>query len=279
MYSRNSGRNRTILFVAIIVAALSVALVYSGDREGVVSQSQHLLLAATAPLQKAVNVVISPFKRVSQYTLVIGNLTNENRRLKHDNIVLRQEVDHLKRYEAENRRLQRLAGFRRESQPKTVGARVISRSPTSWQSIVTIDVGSSAGVGENMAVITDKGLVGRTVRVAGSAALVQLLDDRRSGVGVEIARSGATGIIEGSMEGRLKLRFLAADADVKVGDKLLTSGVGGVYPRGIAVGAVAGIAKTAYSLEKNIDVRPAVDYARLSEVLVINDSEAARSKL
>lgn len=279
MYSRNSGRNRTILFMAIIVAALLVALVYNGGREGVISRSQHLLLAAAAPLQKAANAIISPFKRVSQYTLVIGDLTNENRRLKQDNITLRREVDQLRRYEAENRRLQRLAGFRRAFQPKTVGARVISRSPTSWQSIVTIDVGSSARVGENMAVITDKGLVGRTVRSAGSAALVQLLDDRRSGVGVEITRTGATGIIEGSMEGRLKLRFLAADADVKVGDKLLTSGVGGVYPKGVAVGTVAAITKTPYSLEKNIDVRPAVDYARLSEVLVINDWEAARSKL
>lgn len=279
MYSHNSGRNRTIFFITIIAAALLAALVYRDASEGIISRSQHLLLSATAPLQKAAVAVIGPFKRVSQYTLVIGNLTNDNRRLKQDNIALRRQVEHLKRYEAENRRLQRLAGFRRESWPKTVGARVISRSPTSWQSIVTIDVGSGGRLAENLPVITDKGLVGQTVRTAGSVALVQLLDDRRSGVGVEIARTGATGIIEGSMEGRLKLRFLAADADVRKGDKLVTSGVGGVYLKGIAVGSVAGIARTAYSLEKEIDVRPAVDYARLSEVLVISESEAARSKL
>jgi len=279
MYSRNSGRNRTILFVAFIAAALLTALVYRGARDGLLSRSQSLLLAATAPFQKAANAVTGPFKRVSQYTLLIGSLTEENRHLKRDNLALRQRVGRLKRYEIENRRLQRLAGFRRASQPKTVGARVISRSPTSWQSIVTIDVGSNAGISAGMAVVTDKGLVGRTVRVVRSAALVQLLDDRRSGVGVEIARTGAMGIIEGSMSGRLKLRFLAADADVKVGDKLLTSGVGGVYPKGIAVGTVADIAKTAYSLEKNIDVSPAVDYARLSEILVVNDREAPLDRL
>lgn len=278
MYSRNSGRKRTILFVLFIAAALPTALVYRGTRDGLLSRSQSLLLAATAPFQKAANAVAGPFKRVSQYTLLIGSLTEENRHLKRDNLELRQKVDRLKQYEIENRRLQRLAGFRRASQPKTVGARVISRSPTSWQSIVTIDVGSNAGISAGMAVVTDKGLVGRTVRVVRSAALVQLIDDRRSGVGIEIARTGATGIIEGSMSGRLKLRFLAADADVKIGDKLLTSGVGGVYPRGIAVGTVAGIAKTAYSLEKNIDVSPAVDYARLSEILVVNDREASRDR-
>ena len=256
-----------------------IALIYRGPREGIISRSQRLVLAATAPLQKVVNAAASPFRRVSQYTIVIGDLTAENQRLKRDNVKLHQEINRLERYAGENKRLLRLAGFRQESQPNTVGARVISRSPTSWQSIVTVDVGSRDGVTENMAVVTDKGLVGRTVRVSGSAALVQLLDDRRSGAGVEIARTGATGVAEGAMDGRLRLRFLAADADVKVGDKLLTSGVGGVYPRGLVVGSVAEIAKTAYSLEKTINARPAVDYARLSEVLVVSETSAARKRL
>lgn len=279
MYTRNNGRTRIILSVLSVLASILIVLAYFGGRANFISRLQHMTLVVTAPLQKAVNAVTGSIGQLSQYTLIIGDLTKENRILKRDNIKLRQKINQLEHYSDENRRLLRLAGFRKKYQPETVGAHVISRSPLSWQSIVTIDIGSSAGVGENMAVITDKGLVGRTARAVGSATLVQLLDDRRSGVSVELARTGAIGIVEGLMDGRLRLRFMSADADVRVGDRLLTSGVGGVYPRGIAVGKVSEIAKTTYSLEKKISVRPAVDYARLSEVLVINEKRPARGKL
>jgi rod shape-determining protein MreC len=279
MYKRNNGRTRKIFFALTVAAMLFVALVYLRGPQNLIDGARRLALSATAPLQKVVFTVTVPIRRISQYTLVVGDLTKENQKLKRDNIKLRQTVNLLKRYKTQNRQLLKLAGFREALPLNTVGARVISRSPTSWQSIITIDLGSVAGIHDNMAVITDKGLVGRTARTVGSAALVQMLDDRRSGVGVEVVRTGATGIVEGSMEGRLKLRFLGSDADIKVGDKLRTSGVGGVYPRGISVGTVSGISKTAYSLEKDVNVKPAVDYSRLSEVLVIKRKKRPEIRL
>ncbi len=279
MYTRNSGRNRAAAIFIIIFSGAVMAFAYRGSAGGLAEAGQRLVLSGVAPLQRAVNAVISPFRRISQYTIVIGDLTADNRRLKKENMRLRQEVEDLKKYAGENKRLQRLAGFRQKSAPKAVGALVISRSPTSWQSVVTIDAGAADGVREKAAVVTDKGVVGRTVRVSRSAALVQLLDDRRSGIGVEIVRTGATAIAEGAMDGRLRLRFLPADASVKIGDKLVTSGVGGVYPRGLAIGSVSAIEKTAYSLEKTIAVRPYVDYSALSEVLILKDMPATAEKL
>jgi rod shape-determining protein MreC len=254
----------------MVLAALLAAGYYRYG-EAVIDQSQRVVLAITAPIQKSVNAAARPVRGAVDYAFKLTRTAADNRRLKEENAALIRQVRELRKHEAENRRLKRLAGLRRASQFNTVAARVIARSPTSWQSIVTIDVGRSGGVGKRMAVVTDKGLVGQVLKESGSAALVQLVNDQRSGVGVEFSRTGATGIVEGSVDGKLKLRFVPDDTDVKVGDKLVTSGAGGVYPRGIPVGSVAGVSQTVYSLEKQIELKPAVNYGRLSEVLVVID--------
>jgi rod shape-determining protein MreC len=172
---------------------------------------------------------------------------------------------------AENKRLRSLAGFRDNFKLGTTAALVIGRSPTSWQSVATINLGSQDGIRARTAVVTDKGLVGQVVTLTKGTAIVQMVDDRRSGVAVELARTGATGIVEGRLNGTLQLRFIAGDADIKQGDLVVTSGTGGVYPRGIKVGVVKEISDTAYSLEREILLRPAVVYRKLSEVLVVTD--------
>jgi rod shape-determining protein MreC len=270
MYSRTGKRKRQTVVLLMVLAALLAAVYYRfGDT--VIDQSQRLVLAITSPIQKSVDAAVRPVRRAADYAFEITRTSSDNRRLKAENLSLAREVRQLKKHEAENRRLKRLAGLRSRSEFETVAARVIARSPSSWQSIVTIDVGRAGGVGKRMAVITDKGLVGQVLKESSSAALVQLVNDQRSGVGVEFSRTGATGIVEGSVDGRLKLRFIPDDADVKVGDKLVTSGAGGVYPRGIPVGSVAGVSQTVYSLEKQIELKPAVNYGRLSEVLIVVD--------
>ena len=271
MYSRNDSRNRLILFFFVVVSILLITLYYRGQAKGVVDRSQRLIMTAVVPLQEGVNTLLSPLRRVKEYTLVVGRLTRENRPLKERSLQLKRQIARLRKHAVENRRLQRLAGFRQKFQQQTVAARVISRSPTGWQSLITIDVGESDGIRKDMPVVTDKGLVGRVIQVSTAAAFVQLLDDRRSGVSVEIARTGKTAIAEGSIDGTLRLRFVPADMDIREGDKLVASGVGGVYPRGLAVGTVAQVARTSYSLERKITVKPAETYTRLSEVIVITE--------
>ena len=268
MYSRTSNRNRALLVLLIVLAAFIIMLFY-GSGAGFIEDAQRIALAVVAPVQRAVAAITDPFVQVSRYSVRLSTVTKENRDLNEDNSDLRKEVELLTRYASENRRLRSLAGFRDDFSLKTAAATVLSRSPTSWQSIATIDIGSRDGIRKRRSIVTDKGLVGQVVAVTAGTAVIQMVDDRRSGVAVEVSRTGATGIVEGRLSGALRLRFIADDADIKKGDKVVSSGVGGVHPRGIEVGTVEWIEETAYSLEKEIRLKPAVKYRRLSEVLVI----------
>ncbi len=268
MYSRTSNRSRALLVFLIILAALIVTLFYGGGA-GFIDGAQSIALAVVAPAQRGVAAVTDPFSQVSHYSVRLSTVTKENRDLNEENSDLKKEVERLAGYASENRRLRSLAGFRTDFSLKTAAATILSRSPTSWQSIATIDAGSRDGIKRRRSIVTDKGLVGQVVAVTAGTAVIQMVDDRRSGVAVEVSRTGATGIVEGRLNGLLRLRFIADDADIKKGDRVVTSGVGGVHPRGIKVGTVERIEETAYSLEKVIRLRPAVDYRRLSEVLVI----------
>lgn len=268
MYSRTSTRSRGLLVFLIVIAALVITLFYRGGA-GFIDGVQSVALTVAAPAQRAVAAITEPFTQVSNYSVRLSSVTIENRDLKEENSDLKKEVERLARHASENKRLRLLAGFREDFSLKTGAATILSRSPTSWQSIATIDAGSRDGIRKRRSVVTNKGLVGQVVGVTAGTAVIQMVDDRRSGVAVEVSRTGATGIVEGRLNGVVRLRFIADDADIKKGDKIVTSGVGGVHPRGIKVGTVAHIDETAYSLEKEIRLKPAVDYRRLSEVLVI----------
>ncbi len=270
MYSRTSNRSRSILVFLLVLAALIITLYYRGSG-GVISRAQGLALTVVAPAQSAVAAIGTPFRRISQYSLRLSEVTRENQRLQRENIELNANIGRLRQVSAENERLRSLAGFRDDFKLRTTAALVIGRSPTSWQSVATISLGSQDGIKERASVVTDRGLVGQVVTLTKGTAIVQMIDDRRSGVAVEVVRTGATGIVEGRLNGTLRLRFIAGDADIKQGDLVVTSGTGGVYPRGIKVGRVNEISDTAYSLEKEILLRPAVVYRKLSEVLVVTD--------
>lgn len=272
MHSRTSNRGRSLLVFLIVLAVIVATLYYRGGA-GLIGNSQRVIINIIAPAQRGVAAATDPFRKVARYTIRLSRVTSENHRLMAQNAVLRKERNRLRRYRSENKRLRELAGFRAESQWRTAAALIISRSPTSWQSVATIDIGSEDGAKKRASILTDKGLVGQIVEVGSGTALVQLVDDRRSGVAVEVARTGATGIVEGRMNGSLRLRFVSSYEDIKKGDELVTSGVGQVHPRGIPVGMIGEISETAYSLEKQIRVTPAVDYRRLSELLVIIDRQ------
>ncbi len=269
MYSQTTNRSRSIIIIAVIILGITVTAYYRGQTQGLIDRSQTILLAIVTPVQKGVNAAIDPFRGAGEYTVSYRRLVNDNRQLRVDNEKLRLRVVRLDKYRSENGRLRVLAGFRRKTLFKTRGAHVVSRSPSSWRSLTTLDIGSNNGVKKGMPVVTEKGVVGKTVKVLKNATLVQLINDRHSGLAVEVKRTGETAVVEGALDGSLKLRFLADDADAKTGDKIVTSGRGGLYPRGLLVGEIRKITKSAYAMEKAISVKSATRLSQLSEVLVV----------
>lgn len=154
-----------------------------------------------------------------------------------------------------------------------VTATVVGRDIGTWNSTIIINRGSADGITKDMAVVTPQGLVGSVVNVYTNVAKVQLILDARSAVGTLVQRpeSRVAAIVEGSSASPLTPRMvnIARDADIIKSDKLITSGFGGIYPKGLLIGEVVDIVNEEGGLLKYAYLRPAVDFARLEEVSVI----------
>lgn len=198
----------------------------------------------------------------------------ENRRLREENDRLREENARLRESEAEAGRLRLQAGFPDQAPAKKVASDVISIRPASGFETMVINRGSRSGVHVHSVVVCPRGLVGQISDVAPTSSVVQLLTEVSSAAGARVQRpeSRAIGICKGDGSALLNLAYLNPDADVKVGDTIVSSGLGGamgVYPKGVIIGQVLTVLNDGSGSSKLVKVRPAVDFSRLEEVYVL----------
>lgn len=196
----------------------------------------------------------------------------ENQRLKEQLASLELRLQQQQALSRRGAQLEQMLALREQTSLKTLTANVIALDATGMFWTVTIDRGSSHGVNSDMAVIAPQGVVGRVVdSPAYEAAKVQLLIDRNAGAGAVIERTGAGGVVVGNdNDPPLQMDFVANLADVKVGDKVVTSGLDGIYPPGFVIGQVEKV-QDGQGLYKHIEIRPAVDFRALQTVLVVLD--------
>lgn len=197
------------------------------------------------------------------------------RDVRRENAALRAERDALQiQLQSERARAEQADAFRTLLQLRarvplqTTGAEVIAAGVSPEFRTVTIDKGSADGVLGDMAVLAPAGVVGRVTRPAARASIVQLLIDRSAAAGVVVERTRVQGIVVGVGDGSLRMDYAPATGDVVPGDRLVTSGIDGLYPEGFLVGTVTSVAR-GDGLYHVIAARPAVDFSRLEEVLVV----------
>ncbi|HEY6003774.1 MAG TPA: rod shape-determining protein MreC [Anaeromyxobacter sp.] len=177
---------------------------------------------------------------------------------------------------AEAERLRRLLSFVEETtERRYLGARVVGvRLGTAGLQVLTIDRGSDDGVAKHMPIMTSDGVVGRVLAVAGHSADVLVLSDRNSSIAVRVERTRARANVRGlGKPDAAKLEYALRAEDIIEGDALVTSGTDGVFPRGIKVGKVTQLERTAHGLFQEARVVPAVDVTRVEEVLVVTSWE------
>lgn len=201
-------------------------------------------------------------------------MLEENRQLRAKLALQMQEGLRAQELEDENRRLRDMVGFRKAAVTRLCAAHVIGRDPSSWWKTVFIDAGSEQGVRPNLAVITPAGLVGKTVSVTGSSACVLLIVDPNCKVAALVENSRDPGIVEGAFAGLgaeplCRLEFINRDARIAAGNTVITSGLGGVFPKGIRIGSLEQAPVSESGLYKSARVRPSADLERLEEVFVI----------
>jgi len=194
----------------------------------------------------------------------------ENTALRADNERMRVQSLQAREIDEENRRLRRLLSLRDRLPLTTLTGEIIGREGGGWARSLTVNRGRTDGIAQQMPAIVPEGLVGRVAQVRMSASVVQLLNDPTSTVGAVVQRTRTAGLIEGEPSGGLRFKFMARDgADVTAGDLIVTSGVGTLFPKGIPVGRVTAIEDKGSALFHFAVVAPAVDFARVEEVLLL----------
>lgn len=201
----------------------------------------------------------------------LGNLAKENSQLKESLSAALAKQSLYKDLAAENQKLISALGFSRTGHfnSRLLPAQVIGRGASTWNSVLQLDKGSMAGVKPGMPVIVPDGLVGKVVEVSPLTSKVLLIVDPVSEVAVAVQRSRDLGLAEGNASDRLNLKYVNADGDVQIGDKVITSSISAVFPVGITVGTVAVVDKKDFDLFYNISVKPAVNFSRLEEVFLL----------
>ena len=211
---------------------------------------------------------------IQENYLTLTGYKAENERLRKRIQALEVERQRLLEAEATNRKLQKLLDFRGQLPGKPVTASIIANSASSWFQGCILDKGSADGVQKDMAVVTPLGVIGKVVSVTARSAKVILLTDANSGIDVMVQRTRSRGIISGSLDGSTVLKYMKRSEDVQMGDRLITSGLDGVFPKGMLAGTVTKVNKQSLGLFQTIEVMPAVQLALVEQVLVVGGAEA-----
>lgn len=267
-------RIRALALLGIVAGVCLLLLTL--QMRGRASGASDVLAIFTTPVQTVVSRVNrTAFGLWSTYQ-DWKNVRVENRRLRDEAQRLRVESLRVSEVDEENRRLRRLLQLKEALPLETLSGEVIGREWGGWVRSLTVNRGRSNQVARLTAVIGPDGLIGRIVDVRGGSSVVQVLTDPASTVGAHVVRTRTPGIIEGEARGTIRFKYMARDgAGMQVGDMVVTSGLGGLFPRGIPIGRVRSIDDRGSALFHYAQMTPAVDFARIDEVLLLT-GDAAR---
>ena len=270
-----SNRRTIILWVAVFIVGLLAFTTVKGKYD--LKISENVVNTILSPFQSAVTSISNATKKVGVISWEMVTVYEQNKMLRSEVEQLRQRDVNVNEIMAENTRLTNILNYKNAvKQFDTAVAKIISYDSSNLTNSITINLGAKDGMQKNMPVITPQGLVGTIVAVYEHSAKVQLILDPRSAVGAIIQRpeSRVIGIMQGSVgvQTLAKMVNIPRDADVVVGDNVLTSGYGGLYPKGIVIGEVVEVTNEAGGLLKYATVKTAVDFYRIEEVLVIVNS-------
>jgi rod shape-determining protein MreC len=197
------------------------------------------------------------------------NVRQENLQLKQQVATLEGQRTRLAELEVENRHLSDLLELREVLAMPAVAARVIGADADELSRTLVLSQGSSDGLRRDMAVISTEGVVGKLIAVAPDASRVLLINDHNSGLDAFDQRSRARGIVAGQLNGDLTMKYVDRTEDVKPGDSVVTSGMDGIFPRGLLVGQVTRVSQEGPGLFLNVDIQPAADFRKLEQVLIL----------
>ncbi len=249
-----------------VVCLLSMA---SSRAQGELGIAPRLLIGVGVPLQRMVTLPVGFARRVFRDYVALVELRQENLRLHEANARLADENLQFREAIVASERFQRTAGMRAQHEVPMVPANVVAQDLSPWFRSLMLDQGKSAGILTGMPVITDEGLVGVVSGTTAGAAKVLLVTDPQSRIDAFVQRSRARATVRGRGRRACAIEYLRRDAEVREGDLLITSGRGGVYPKGLVIGRVESVERKPYGLFQEAELLPAVDVEVIEEAFVL----------
>lgn len=269
----NKKRNTGIIGIVITIIILILLVFLSNLKLESFSYIENAFSAIVMPIQTGYTYLKNKVTGNSNFFTNMDNLKSENDELQSKNSELEKSLRELEVIKAENETLKEYLGLTyKYSNYKTVPAYIISKDISNYSNIFVINVGKNDGIDVNMTVIADAGLVGYVISVTDTTAKVETIIDTSSSVTASIRGTEDSIVCRGSLEnGMIKATYIPTNADVSESDNVETSGMGGIYPKGITIGKIKKVEQTLNKLDRYAWIEPAVDFAKLKTVLVITN--------
>ncbi|MBC7229012.1 MAG: rod shape-determining protein MreC [Actinobacteria bacterium] len=271
MIERHNRRQRALVITLVVICVLLVTVYSRESGDGIFHRLQRLSLDIVSPLQKGMSKVLSPVKDGISFVLDMGRARGERDRLREEVRDLQERVDELEALRLENRELRSMITVK-ENNPEFefLVVDVIGANPDIWEQTIQIGAGYSDGLREYMAVLSEDGsLAGRIILCTSEASVVQLITDEKSSVGAMLQTNGELGVLRGEGRSGVRLELLNQDAEVRTGDLVVTSGLGGTCPAGLPVGTITEISERRADLSVGIIIEPRARLTRLNRVMVV----------
>lgn len=277
---KDNKSDRKIWLLIFVIVSMFCVIFFAARGRFVTAFSSPAVVSALAPFQRAMSWAGNEIDYVTATVWEVVTVYKQNEMLKNEVVQLRVQNLQAAEFASENIRLREMLNYKLSAtQFDLMPAQVIGRNMDTWTHVIIINKGTSDGVQNNMPVVTAKGLVGRVVEASPEASKVQLILDPRSSVGTLVQRheSRVAGIVQGNMDDAMSPQMvnIPRNSDIVEGDTIVTSGFGGIYPKGIMVGTVASLRNDGGGLLEIAALSPAVDFQKLEDVLVITASREA----
>ena len=263
-----------LLGIIITIVVLILIVIFS-NKEANTSFFENFANKLVMPIQNGLTYVKNKVSGNSSFFTDISNLKTENKELQEKNSKLEQSLRELENIKTENETLKEYLGLTEKyGEYKTIPGYVINKEINNYSKTLIINIGKQDGIEENMTVIADEGLVGHVVSVTNDTAKVQTIVDTSSSISCLMSTSKDSIVCKGTLENssELKAMYIPTDANLVQGDSVDTSGLGGIYPKGIHIGTIKKVENTQNPTDRYALVETAVDFSKLDTVLVITNN-------
>jgi rod shape-determining protein MreC len=262
-------KNLSRFFLAALLLACVWLLVHRNSDRSSSSSLKSISLSLWLPIQRTIASVLAFPEETLNAIQELGNLRQEVNRLQLENQTLHLELSNHKSLESEVSRLEEVLHIKARLPKKAKIARIIAHDPSTWNKSFVVDAGSQDGVLVDSPVISEQGIVGRVLETTEKHSRVLLITDTSSSVSGIDQRSRVTGIIQGTGRNQLRYGYVSANEDIQQDDVIVSSGLGGIFPKGYAIGSVVKSRLSENGLNLEIEVAPKVDFAALDYVFIL----------